>query len=131
MRMPLAEIVDRYTISLLKSCRLPDASEQEYFARQALDIGQFVWGAAYPSELMREAVSDLMDINGEIWDAEAGIRAATIEEGGLTPEKLQLIGTLALKVRDLNRKRCAIKNGIVEATGDGWRECKVNYGSGS
>ena len=65
---------------------------------------------------------DLYKINGRIWDTEGSIRAGLDEELGYDE-----IGKRAVRVRDLNRERMSIKNDITELTGEGFKDCKMNY----
>ena len=57
-----------------------------------------------------------------MWDAEHAIRKGQDENLGL-----EEIGKRAIKIRDLNRVRMKVKNDIIELTGDGFKDCKMNY----
>ena len=65
---------------------------------------------------------DLYNINGRIWDTEGSIRAGLDDELGYDE-----IGKRAVRVRDLNRERMSIKNDITDLTGEGFKDCKMNY----
>ena len=112
MKMPISEIIDRYTITKLKLERTSEDVQEE------LDF--------YKKELSQYNVSldkyiDLMyDINGKIWDTEGDIRKGT-------NLPLEEIGRLALKVRDLNCERNGIKADIVDEFSEGFKEIKINY----
>lgn len=116
--LQISEVVDRYTIALLKSQRLPEGERQE-FARQA---EHFKAGIDFALPGMFGLADNLYEVNGLLWDTEGAIRRG--EEEDLALEE---IGRLALTVRDLNRKRCAIKNQITDLVGFGFRDCKCNY----
>lgn len=119
--MPTAEVVDRYTIALLKRERAteddPDKLEQQ--------VKFYAAGIDFSNLHLLELLEDLHEINGLLWDTEGAIRRG--EEDTLSADE---ICRLALRVRDLNRKRCAIKNLIIDLTGEGFREMKVNYAGG-
>ena len=57
-----------------------------------------------------------------MWDAEHAIRKGQDENLGL-----EEIGRRAIHIRDLNRIRMKVKNDIIELTGDGFKDCKMNY----
>jgi len=117
MKMPISEIIDRYTITLLKSKRTTEdvsgeltcyKNEISKYTRQN-DIDVFV--------------ERMHDINGQIWDTE--VEAGRACDGENIP--LEIIGKLALKVRDLNKARNGIKAEIVNEFSEGFKEIKINY----
>lgn len=112
MKMPISEIIDRYTITKLKSERTnEDVVEELNSYKKELDL--------YKVSL--DNYIDLMyNINGKIWDTEGDIR-----KGIDLP--LEEIGRLALKVRDLNCERNSIKADIVDQFSEGFKEIKINY----
>ena len=112
--MPLSEIIDRYTITLLKSERTDEDVSEEL--------------AAYKKELPDNGISQtfidrMYEINGKIWETEADIR-----KGVDIP--LDEVGRLAIKVRELNQIRNGIKGEIVDEFAEGFKEIKVNYKKG-
>ena len=112
MKMPISEIIDRYTITKLKSERTDEDVTKELNTYEQelklynIDIDTYV--------------SRMHDINGKIWDTESDIRKGT-------KLPLEEIGRLALKVRDLNCERNAIKAEIVDKFSEGFKEIKINY----
>ena len=110
--MPISEIIDRFTITKLKSERTDEDVKHE------LNV--------YKEEILNykvnleDFIERMYDINGKIWDTEGDIRKGT---------KLPLdeIGRLALQVRDLNCIRNSIKAEIVDKFSEGFKEIKVNY----
>ena len=117
MKMPLSEILDRYTITKLKSERTDeDVSEELRTYKKEIDNPNYV----KRSDQIVIFVDRLYEINGELWDTEGDIR-----KGVEMP--LEEIGRLALKVRDLNCKRNEIKAKIVDTFSEGFKEIKINY----
>ena len=117
---PIPEVADRYTIAILKIERLgpseiniEDMQKQIDYYKEGLDLGN--------SDLSK-LVNDLYDINGKMWDAEHAIRKGQDENLGL-----EEIGKRAITIRDLNRIRMKVKNDIIDLTGDGFKDCKMNY----
>ena len=111
MKMPLSEIIDRYTITLLKSERTDEDVSEEL--------------AAYKKELpdtdiAQTFVDRMYEINGKIWETEGDIR-----KGADMP--LDEVGLLAIRVRELNQLRNGIKGEIVDEFAEGFKEIKVNY----
>ena len=115
--MPLSEILDRYTITKLKSERTnEDVSDELTTYKQEIDNPDY----AERSSQIGSFINRLYKINGELWDTEKDIR-----KGVEMP--LEEIGKLALKVRDLNCKRNEIKAEIVDIFAEGFKEIKINY----
>ncbi len=110
--MPISEIIDRYTITKLKSERTDEDVKDELIV--------------YQKELQEYAVNLdnyialMYSINAKIWDTESDIR-----RGADLP--LEEVGRLALKVRDLNCERNGIKADIVDKFSEGFKEIKINY----
>ena len=115
--MPLSEILDRYTITKLKSERTnEDVSEELSTYKKEIDNPDYV---ARSNQII-PFIDRLYEINGELWDTEGDIR-----KGVEMP--LEEIGRLALKVRDLNCIRNEIKAEIVDTFAEGFKEIKINY----
>ena len=113
MKMPISEIIDRYTIAKLKTERTSEDVREELNAYRS-EIEN------YSDHEVNEFVKRLYDVNGELWNTEKDIR-----NGRDLP--LEKIGRLALKVRDLNCERNEIKVEIVEKFSEGFKEIKINY----
>ena len=117
MKMPLSEILDRYTITKLKSERTNEDVSEELKTYKA-EIEKPIY-----SEKSKQVISfieRLYEINGQLWDTEKDIR-----NGVDMP--LEEVGRLALKVRDLNCKRNEIKGEVVDIFAEGFKEIKINY----
>lgn len=117
MKMPLSEILDRYTITKLKSERTSeDVSDELQTYKSEVENPDY----SEKSSEIASFVDRLYGINGELWDTEKDIR-----KGVDMP--LEKVGRLALKVRDLNRKRNEIKAEVVDTFSEGFKEIKINY----
>ena len=115
--MPLSEILDRYTITKLKSERTnEDVSEELSTYKKEIDNPDYV----ERSSQIALFIDRLYEINGELWNTEWDIR-----KGIEMP--LEEIGRMALKVRDLNCKRNEIKAEVVDTFSEGFKEIKMNY----
>ena len=111
MKMPLSEIIDRYTITLLKSQRTEeDVAEELNAYKKEIPEGDSV-------EIF---INRMYEINGKIWNTEGDIRSGV-------DMPLEEVGRLALIVRDLNQIRNGIKGEIVDEFAEGFKEIKVNY----
>ncbi len=115
MKYPLSELIDRYSILHLKVKRLPEdkavLAEYEKF-RKAIDE----FGVQCD-----EFVQAMIQANGRIWDLEFDIR-----NGKDLP--LEEVGRRALRIREINGERIAIKNQIAKKFG-GFQEIKVGHHS--
>ena len=78
-------------------------------------------GIDFSNEGIVNLSDELYKVNGKIWDIEGSIRKGLDDDLGY-----EEIGKRAVIVRDLNRKRMKIKNDIIELTGDGFKDCKMN-----
>ncbi len=115
--MPLSEILDRYTITKLKSERTDEnVSDELRTYKREIDNPDYV----ERSNQIISFIDRLYGINGQLWDTEKDIR-----NGVDMP--LKEVGRLALKVRDLNCERNEIKAEIVDAFAEGFKEIKINY----
>lgn len=115
MIMSTADLIDRYTILLLKADRIggPEIEEElevfeEDVRRCPINITKYI--------------NELHAVNSTIWHLEADLRAG--REGKLTLEE---IGRRAIQIRDYNKKRLAIKNAITEQFKDGYKEVKKDH----
>jgi len=112
MKMPISEIIDRYTITKLKSERTDENVKEELLTYQK-ELEKY-------NTNLDKYISLMYNINAKIWETESDIR-----KGTLLP--LDEIGRLALKVRDLNCERNSIKAIIVDKFSEGFKEIKINY----
>ena len=115
--MPLSEILDRYTITKLKSERTNEDVSEELKTYKA-EINKPIYSEK--SNQIISFIDRLYGINGQLWDTEKDIR-----NGVDMP--LKEVGRLALKVRDLNCKRNEIKGEVVDIFAEGFKEIKINY----
>jgi predicted nucleic acid-binding Zn-ribbon protein len=117
MNTPLADIIDRYTILLLKSERAPSEEvnkELEIYEEEARKVSRDI----------SKFVTELYSINSKIWDLEADIRKGKEKVLGL-----EEVGRRAILIRDYNKKRVALKNEITQVFGDGFLEVKNDHAS--
>ena len=117
---PLPEVVDRYTICQLTLERLDHTQIDVDSMKDQLEY--YKKGIDFTNTQLIKLSQDLYNINGRIWDTEGSIRAGLDDELGYDE-----IGKRAVQVRDLNRVRMSIKNDITELTGEGFKDCKMNY----
>lgn len=116
MKMPISEIADRYSITLLKNERIEgiDLSSELEVYKQELDKYDGV--DAY--------IKRLYIINGEIWDLESDIRKGKEKILGL-----EEVGRRAILIREKNKIRVGIKNEMVEKYEEGFKDIKMNHAS--
>ena len=117
---PVSELIDRLSITMLKSERILDHDSSEDYKILAEEANRIAKERGKVSQY-GDWLFKLKVINGKIWDAEAEIRAGLEEK--ISAEEGW---ALCIRVRDLNRVRNSIKNEIVKETGEGFREVRVN-----
>lgn len=121
--MPICELCDRLTIAQLKLHRLPDTEIDKAGLQKQIEY--YETGIDANNIKLRDLIFDLYEINGQMWDAEYDIRKGLDDDLGLTE-----IGRRALKIRDLNRTRVAVKNQITELVDQPeFKDCKMNHAS--
>jgi|SRR3989344_7856478 len=129
MKMPLAEVIDRFSILKLKLERLaPQNKELDVIIRKEFEIyeGALREFKEEGINVKPEWIDKLHEINGRIWDLEADIRQG--KEGMLGLEE---VGRRALKIRNINGERIEMKNLITKESQSGYPEIKVNHASGN
>ena len=117
---PLPEVVDRYTIARLKLERLDDTQIDVESMKD--EIEYYKSGIDFENEKLSELTNELYLVNGRIWDTESSFRMGLDKQMTLNE-----VGSRALRVRDLNRIRMKVKNDIIDLTGNGFKDCKMNY----
>ena len=125
MKMPISEIIDRYTITKLKTERTDeDVSDELNSYRTEID--------KYKIDV-EQYIDRMYDINGTLWNYETQMRKLMDSRNGTGPivdaNDLPLveIGKLALLVRDINGTRNGVKSEIVEKFSEGFKDIKINY----
>ncbi|MBU2633802.1 MAG: hypothetical protein KJ674_01005 [Nanoarchaeota archaeon] len=121
MEVTLSELLDRFVIVKLKLERIKGSEkEEEYeFYKQAIED--------YKKKgflIKDEWIDKLYEVNAKIWDLEHDIRKGKDGEMGL-----EEVGRRAIQIRDFNKIRIQIKNEIVEASGSGFKDVKMNHAS--
>ncbi len=121
MEMPLAEVLDRLSILKLKIERINEEHLKKELDAFSIAINEFKNKGI---KINDSWLNDLYNINAKIWTLEADIRKG--KEGELGLEE---VGRRAILIRNLNRERVAIKNRIIEETGIGFKDVKINHAS--
>ena len=123
--MPISEIIDRYTITKLKTERTDeDVSGELNSYREEID--------KYKIDV-EEYINRMYKINGTLWNYETQMRKLMDSKNGTGPIvdanelPLEEIGKLALLVRDINGTRNGLKSEIVEKFSEGFKDIKINY----
>lgn len=120
MKMPISEILDRYSIAILKKERA-NAENQQEIEDLTKEIESY---KSTHNEFVEELIGKLIEINGKIWDLESDIRKG--KEGELGLEE---VGRRAIKIREFNKIRVGYKNDTVEVFGEGYKDIKMNHAS--
>jgi len=113
---PIIELVDRYSIACLKFDKTRANKEELDFYVQQLSL--------FDITAISQQLKELYHIHSCIWDLEAQLKAG--KEESLSLEE---IGRRAIKIRDNNNKRIALKNSMAEKLGCKVREIKKDHAS--
>lgn len=124
MEYPLSEIMDRYTIALLKKEKIIDANNEKELSELENEINTFISKNPDAKEPLLNFQRRLYQINSEIWDLESDIRKGKENILGL-----EEVGRRAITIRGFNKRRVGIKNEIVTLTGNGFIDVKMNHAS--
>jgi len=118
MKMPISEILDRYSIAILKKERA-DAENSKEINDLRFEIDGYLKDHY---EFINQKIKDLIQVNGDIWDLESDIRRG--KEGELGLEE---VGRRAIKIREFNKIRITYKNDVVDYFGEGYKDIKINH----
>jgi hypothetical protein len=120
MNMSVGDILDRYSIVLLKIEHNPDSPyhETEWVALQA---EMCHLRNIYPNVELDMLLDYCKQINGQIWDLEADIRKGALDND--LPE----VGRRAIMIRRINGLRVGFKNLITKFVGEGFTETKTDH----
>jgi hypothetical protein len=128
MRYPLDELLDKRSIIQLKVERIGDVQESERLKMETFDYSNAIM------EYVAEGICTLEDVdawhrmlyqaNGATWDLETNIR-----KGQLGEMSLEDVGRTAIAIRESNGVRVRIKSDVVQATGIGYKDVKINHAS--
>lgn len=111
---PIIELVDRYTIAKLKFEKTgSNIVELEFYQTQ---LNQF------DTTDIRFDLVHLYEIHSEIWELEADLK-----KGAESNFPLEEIGRRAIKIRDWNNRRIALKNSMAEKLNCHVREIKQDH----
>jgi len=112
---PVIELIDRLAIAEIKFQRTAGANSEElnWYTDQS---------AQFDLESVADLYRDLVRIHNEIWELESLLKTGREQE-----LSLEEIGRRAIKIRDWNNKRVAIKNQIAEKLGCVVREIKKDH----
>lgn len=120
MKVAISDILDRYSIALLKKERA-NAENKSEIEELELEIEKY---KSNDNSCIDSYIEKLIDVNGKIWDLESDIRKG--KEGELGLEE---VGRRAIAIRELNKKRVGYKNDIVEIYKEGYKDIKMNHAS--
>ena len=133
MEYPISDLLDRLSILRLKFEHLGSEVQTEL---KVFESAFDELKSDYPDADLH--LANLLDVNREIWGYEADLRNGKLDKYQITElneisaqRLLQLaaIGDAAVRIRNANRRRKQIMNRIVEDTGTGWKDVKVNHAS--
>ena len=111
---PVIELVDRYSIAKLKFDKTGANSAELEFYKTQLD--------QFDTESITVDLVHLYEIHSEIWELEADLK-----KGAESNFPLEEIGRRAIKIRDWNNRRVALKNYMAEKLNCHVREIKQDH----
>jgi hypothetical protein len=113
-QFPVIELLDRLTIARVKHQRIGNNQiELDFYNTQSKDLDL---------SLVEHELTALQQIHNEIWNLEKELKSGRENE-----LPLEEIGRRAIKIRDWNNKRVAIKNSIAEKLCCPVREIKKDH----
>lgn len=111
-QLALIELVDRYCIAKVKFSKLGNNQEEvDFYTKQMQKFGM---------DEIEQDLKELIDIHARIWEMEDDFKKCVVE----LKYPMDEIGRRAIKIRDINIDRYAIKNKIAEKLNDPIRERK-------
>ena len=115
MKFPVIEIVDRYTIAVVKHEKTNGANQEElnFYLEQMKEAN------INPSDVK---VIELIEHHSYVWSLEDDFKKAKIDA-----LPLEEIGRRALYIRDIGYRRVDLKNALAEMVDDPVREIKQDH----
>ena len=115
MKFPVIEIVDRYTIAVVKFEKTQGANQEEldFYIKQMSEV---------TLDLQHQLILELIEHHKYVWSLEDDFKKNRID--GLP---LVEIGQRALHIRDIGHKRVELKNTLAELLNDPVREIKRDH----
>lgn len=112
MKFPVIEIVDRYTIAVVKYRKTNGANQEEldFYIQQMAEL---------ELALDHKLVLELIEHHDYVWNIEDDFKKARIDN-----LPLEEIGRRALHIRDIGYVRLELKNKLAEILSDPVREIK-------
>jgi hypothetical protein len=115
MKFPVIEIVDRYTIAVVKHEKTNGANQEELY----FYLEQMKEANINPSDVK---VIELIEHHRYVWSLEDDFKKAKIDA-----LPLEEIGRRALYIRDIGYRRVDLKNALAEMVNDPVREIKQDH----
>ena len=115
MKFPVIEIVDRYTIAVVKHEKTNGANQEELY----FYLEQMKEANINPSDVK---VIELIEHHRYVWSLEDDFKKAKIDA-----LPLEEIGRRALYIRDIGYRRVDLKNALAEMVDDPVREIKQDH----
>jgi hypothetical protein len=115
MKFPVIEIVDRYTIAVVKHEKTNGANQEEL----NFYLEQMKQANINPSDVK---VIELIEHHSYVWSLEDDFKKAKIDS-----LPLEEIGRRALYIRDIGYRRVDLKNALAEMVNDPVREIKQDH----
>ena len=111
---PIIELVDRYTIALLKHNKTKLNQDELTFYKDQINN--------YDMTQIDTELQDLYFVHSQIWNLESQLKSGTEQD-----LELSEIGRRAIEIRNWNQKRIELKNHIAEKLGCTIREIKHEH----
>jgi hypothetical protein len=118
MKMSISDILDRYSIAILKKER-GNANNDIEINDLFEEIEKY---RIKNPDVISEYIEKFISINGLIWDLESDIRKGLENILGL-----EEVGRRALKIREYNKIRVGYKNNLVSVFDEGYKDIKINH----
>ena len=115
MKFPIIEIVDRYTIAVVKHKKTNGANQEEldFYIEQMQEVNL---------DLQHQLILELINHHSYVWSLEDDFKKNRIDE-----MPLEEIGRRALHIRDIGHIRVDLKNTLAKLLNDPVREIKRDH----
>ena len=115
MKFPIIEIVDRYTIAIVKHKKTNGANQEEldFYIEQMQEVNL---------DLQHQLILELINHHSYVWSLEDDFKKNRIDE-----MPLEEIGRRALHIRDIGHIRVDLKNTLAKLLNDPVREIKRDH----
>jgi len=121
MKRDIGDIIDRYSIAILKDQRIGLLENTEEMIMFEKGYHDFMQNHLTDQSYIRDKLIQMIKINSNIWNLESDVRKGTLDSNVVE------VGRRAIQIRKFNAKRVATKNEVNKHFNEGVQDVKKDH----